>query len=607
MLVRELRASMENINNPQIPLGQALATYFRDTLLTDSGIPVSEESALQVATVFACVQLVSNAMAALPLQVYERTYTQRGRLPGKLIAESHPLYYLLAEEPNEEMSSFTFRKTLQAHYMLWGNAYIEIQRDNNNRPVAFWPRNPNLTSPYRPVGDQRVTVNTPIGLKYINIPKNKLVYKTTEGTSASSVNPEQQVSGGPERVILAKDMVHMPGLSIDGRLGLRTVKLARQVVGLALAAELHESSFFRNGAFPGVAISHPATLSKEAQDRLEKKWEWLASGRRAFKAIVLEENMTLKTVTSSAVDSQLLESREFQRIEICSFWSVPPHMVGDPEKSNRANTEQLGGEFVTYTMQPPAKLWEQEINRKVFPATGPTAGKFFAGFDLRSLIFADAASRTQFYSSGHQSGYFSINDTRVAEGLNPIDEPWADICWVQINMQDAATAAIDPGQGPGLATRGDPTGAATGDSQDQQDPGKQKPADGKLGTRFVKAYSRLFNDAFGRITARSTADPDAFKRAFLPIFQTIGDQLYIVAAHEGRGTVPNGVEPVSLKFLADYIEAMRTRFDEWKSANGNADEISEKELFRAVRAISIEVFRNAAVNRAKELTGGNAQ
>jgi hypothetical protein len=217
-LIAQLRTSLENPSTPLSYPAEWLLDIFNGGR-TDTGIRVSEKTALQVTTIFACVQLISGAVGSPDLNVYERIFAENKRA-GKRIAYEHSLFDLLENEPNDEMSSFTFRTTLQAHALLWGNLYAEIQRDNGNRILAIWPRNPSRTRPFRLMTDMVIQGE--------RLPKGSLVYKTTEGAREVAVNPESPNDGGSERVILKEDMIHIPGLALDGRLGARHGKIRSQ-------------------------------------------------------------------------------------------------------------------------------------------------------------------------------------------------------------------------------------------------------------------------------------------------------------------------------------------------------------------------------------------
>jgi len=418
---RERRSSLENPQSPLSFPAEWLLDIFNGGR-TDSGIRVSELTALQVATVFACVNLISSTIGALPLQVFERLITGEQKRLGKRVAVDHDLHDVLHDEPNPEMTSITFRRTLQLHMLLWGNGYAEVQRDGANRIVALWPRNPARCRPYRTA-------------------KGLLVYRTTEGIHELVANPEDpdvaMTNDQPERTIFAEDMLHMPGLTLDGRLGSSTIWLSRQVVGLALAAEKYGSKFFANGARPGGVLQVPNALKDVAREQLKRSWAEAQGGENMHRVAVLEQGVQWKETGGKNNEAQFLETRQFQKSEICSIFAVPPHMIGDTEKTNRANTEQIGVEFVNYTLAPWLESWQQELKRKLFPKIGRNASRFFAQFDTRGLKMPDANSRKEFYSAGRQWTFLSPNDIREIEHLNQIDEPWADEYLIPINMGTA--------------------------------------------------------------------------------------------------------------------------------------------------------------------------
>lgn len=565
--VSQFRSSLEN---PQTPLSYP-AEWLLDIFnggRTDSGIRVSEMTALQVTTVLACVHLVSGAMGFLDLRVYERQIASDKRV-SKRVAYEHDLFDLLHYEPNDEMSAFTFRRTLQAHALLWGNLYAEIQRDSGNRAVAIWPRNPARTRPYR-LGQSLVIAGEKIAA-------GSLVYKTTEGMDEVSTPDGEVTPNTPERVIPKEDMVHIPGLALDGRLGQSTVQLARQALGLALATEKFGAKFFGNGARSYGVLQHPAALSAKALNELRKSIQEAYGGENVQRPMILEEGMTWKETSTKPNEGQFLETRMFQVSEICRVFGVPPHMVAETEKTNRANTEQVGLEFVTFALSPWLKAWEQELKRKLFPRVGRNANRYFAMFDTRPLTMPDAEARRNFYNSGKQWGWLSSNDVREMEHLNPIEDASGDGYWMPINMQDMESAYSEPAQGPGPA---DPAEEAN-------------PNDDKVAKRFIRAYFRLFRDAFGRVLARPDVDPAFFERAFMPVLETISEAMSHAWGAE---------EPIDTgDFLRDYAGAMRLRIGEWRQANGDADKVAERELVRAVRAIWIDVQRRwTSIARARK-------
>jgi HK97 family phage portal protein len=571
----EYRTSLENPSTPLSYPAEWLLDIFNGGR-TDSGIRVSEMTALQVSTVFACVQLISSAIGFLPLHVFEWIDTA-DRRPGKRIAYEHNVYDLLRYEPNPEMTALTFRKTLQSHALLWGNLYAEIQRDKGNSVLALWPRNPARTKP------RRVMQPTCVGQFGEVVPAGTLIYETTEGVDElTDLETDAQPLSSP-RLIAAEDMIHVPGLALDGRLGQSVIWLTRQAVGLALATEKYGSKYFGNGARPGGVVTHPGKLSTQARENLKRSWQEAQGGENAHKTAVLEEGMKFEAASSENEAAQFLQTRQFQKDEICSIFSVPPHMIGDTGKQNRANTEQIGLEFVTFTLGPWLESWTQELKRRVFPKMGRTAGKYFPKFETRQLAMPDAESRRNFYATVKQWGVGSTNDIREMEDWNPVDDPAADALWMPVNMtamggQEKPQEVVPPADEP------------------PDEPAADEPSAGgdKTNARVIRLYSRIFRDAIGRILKRRNPDSETIRLTFGPILCSIAE------ACGGPEIAFDGAPGFeSSRFAADYLNQMATRVQEWRTANGELDALSDRELARAAAAIRLEVRFRLPVRRSK--------
>jgi HK97 family phage portal protein len=425
-----------SIENPQTPLSYP-AEWLLDIFnggRTDSGIRVSEMTALQVGTVFACVNTIANGVASLPLQVYERLISDNRHT--KKVAHDHNLYPLLHDAPNTEMTTHTWIKTLMCHSLLWGNGYCEIQRDGTNQIIGIWPRNPARTRPIR---------NTrPILIEGDTLAPGTLIFETMESlmsNSDPSTADNQETNDlhlGTRRLVLAEDMIHVPGLSLDGRLGQGTVYLARQIMGLALATEKYGAKFFGNGARPAGILTIPNALEDKAVENLRRSWAEAHGGENQFKVAVLEKGVEFAKIASTPDEGQMNATRQYQRTEIAAVFGVPLHMVAANDKGGgKSNVEQQSIEFVLYCLNPWLNALEQEFARKIFPKVGRSAGKYFAKFDVRRLLYPSADSRAKFYASGKQWGYLSSNDIRELEDMNPIDDGGGDLYWAPVNMQPA--------------------------------------------------------------------------------------------------------------------------------------------------------------------------
>jgi HK97 family phage portal protein len=345
-----------------------------------TGVNVTEESALHSVTVWACVRLLSETLASLPLFLYERTESK-----GKQKAIDHPLYTLLHNSPNPEMNSFTFRETLMAHLITWGNAFALIDWEDYTTIKAIWPMRPDMVM--------------------VNREEGKIIYRYTVPREGRSI------------ILPAYRVLHIPGLGFDGLVGYSPITMAREAIGLMMATEEFGARFFGNGAQPGLVIKHPGTLKKESRDNLQTSWNDAHKGlSNSHKAAILEEGMSIEKIGIPPEDAQFLETRKFQRGEIASFFHIPPHMIGDLEKATFSNIEQQSLEFVMYTMRPWLVRWEQSINMKLL---NPLERNYFAEFLVDGLLRGDFVSRTAGYWQAIQGGWLSPNEVRELENKNP--------------------------------------------------------------------------------------------------------------------------------------------------------------------------------------------
>ena len=427
----EQRTSLEN---PQTPLSYP-AEWLLDIFnggRTDSGIRVSEMTALQVGTVFACVNVISDGVSSLPLHVYQRAKIS-GRA-SKTLALDSPMYKIVHTEPNPEMTSAVFFKVAMIHALLWGNSYSEIERDGSGQICGLWPRNPARTRPIR--------LLKPIMFEGDLLPGGTLMYETSDQLMDSSSyvvdqNPEM-MNVGLRRLVLAENMVHVPGLSLDGRLGQSTVWLARQAFGLALATEKYGAKFFGNGARPSGILTFPNKMEDKQIDTARRSWAEAHGGENQFRVAVLEDGVKYTKIQATPEEGQMLETRKYEREEICAIFGVPAHMVCAQDKGGKSNVEQSSIEFVLYCLHPWLNRWEQEMERKLFSKMGRSASKYFAKFDTRKLMYPDAAARATFYASGKQWGFLNTNIILEMEDINPVEDPKVgETFWMPINMQDA--------------------------------------------------------------------------------------------------------------------------------------------------------------------------
>ena len=354
-----------------------------------SGKNVNEFTAMQTTAVYACVRILSETLAALPLQLYRYTPGGTERV------YDHPLYHLLHDEPNPEMTSFIFRETLMSHLLIWGNAYAQIIRDRLGRVQGLYPLRPDKMTVCRDESGQIYYVYT----------------KTSDENPA--IKPYGQVP-------LRKDEVlHIPGLGFDGLVGYSPIAMARNAVGMTMACEEYGASFFANGASPSGVLEPPGVLKDPAKVR--DSWNAVYQGSaNAHKVAVLEEGMKYQQIGIPPEEAQFLETRKFQLNEIARLYRIPPHMIGDLEKSSFNNIEQQSMEFVKYTLDPWVIRWEQAMQKALF--LPEEKKQFFLKFNVNGLMRGDYESRMTGYSIGRQNGWLSANDIREMEDMNPVPE-----------------------------------------------------------------------------------------------------------------------------------------------------------------------------------------
>lgn len=369
---------------------------------SSAGKSVTERSAMQMTAVYSCVRILAEAVAGLPLHFYK--YNEDG---SKSKAIDMGLYHLLHDEPNPEMSSFVFRETLMTHLLLWGNAYAQIIRNGKGEIIALYPLMPNKMS--------------------VDRDENGVLYYTYQRSSE-----EGKAKDAGTVTLSSRDVLHIPGLGFDGLVGYSPIAMAKNAIGLAIATEEYGAKFFANGAAPSGVLEHPGTIKDPA--RLRENWNSTFGGSaNSGKVAVLEEGMKYTPISIAPEQAQFLETRKFQINEIARIFRVPPHMVGDLEKSSFSNIEQQSLEFVKYTLDPWIIRWEQSLNRSLL---NPDEKKnYFFKFNVEGLLRGDYQSRMQGYATARQNGWMSANDIRELENLDKIPaEEGGDLYLINGNM-----------------------------------------------------------------------------------------------------------------------------------------------------------------------------
>lgn len=369
---------------------------------TTAGKAVTQRSAMQMTAVYSCVRILSKSIASLPLHLYR--YTDSGE---KEKATDSPLYFLLHDEPNQEMTSFVFRETLKTHLLLWGNAYAQIIRNGKGEVTALYPLMPN-----------RMTVDRD--------KSGNLYYQYNTSSDDARTMKGATVRLSPYEVL------HIAGLGFNGLVGYSPIAMAKNAIGLAIAAEEYGSKFYANGAAPSGVLEHPGTLKDPSKVRDSWNAAFAGSGN-SHRVAVLEEGLKYTPISILPNEAQFLETRKFQINEIARIFRVPPHMVGDLEKSSFSNIEQQSLEFVKYTLEPWIIRWEQSISSSLLSIEEKR--KYFVKFNVDGLLRGDYQSRMNGYATARQNGWMSANDIRELENLNRIlSEEGRDLHLINGNM-----------------------------------------------------------------------------------------------------------------------------------------------------------------------------
>ena len=368
------------------PPPMPVATGFDVLMPNDSGVQVNQHTALQMSAVYACIRLLSETLAQLPLNIRRRT------ADGSELATNHPMFSILHNTPNPWMTSFSWRNSVMSHCVGWGNGYSYIIRNQLGEPRALLPLLPDRT--YPEIIDNRPTYQTQIN----EIPLDAL----------------------PE------DILHVPALGFDGLVGISPIALHRQSIGLGMAAQKFGAKMYSSGSMLSGVLKHPGRLKRKAErpddpspvDRLRKQWRDLYSGLdNAGSVAVLEEGMEFQKTAIDPVDAQYVELMKFQVADIARIFNVASHLVNDLDRATFNNISELSLSFLRYTMTPWIVRWEQELNRKLFPGSNT----YYVKFNLQGLLRGTLTERKDYYKTAIEYGWLSRNEVRELEDLNRVD------------------------------------------------------------------------------------------------------------------------------------------------------------------------------------------
>ena len=349
---------------------------------TASGAVVTEESAMRVAAAWRCVNIIAGAIATLPIDIIRRE-SETVRKP----AVGHPLRRILTVKPNTWQTPSEFRRMMQSHLLLRGNAYA--------RKVF--------------IGNQLV------GL--IPLPTDRV---TAEQLDSTAMQYKVMRKDGSSIIFPQREIFHLRGMSLDGVTGMSVLANMRESLGLALQTEQAGARLFSNGILAGGVIKHPGKLSDNASRHLRESMEQRNQGsQNAGRWIVAEEGVTVESISLTAEDAQWLGTRDFQRYDIAMFYGVPPHMLGATEKTTSwgSGIEAQGIGFVTYTLTDWIKTWEESVKRDLLEEREWETVD--ARFNVNALMRGDFKTRWEGYVKGLQNCVYSPDDVRAMEDMNP--------------------------------------------------------------------------------------------------------------------------------------------------------------------------------------------
>ena len=550
-----------------------------------AGKRVNETTSMRVSAVYACVHVLAETLASLPLFVYERQER------GKKKSTDHPLHSVLHDQPNNRLTSTEFFELMMGHLALRGNAYAEIIPGLRGAVEQLLPIHPDFVE-VEELGNRK--------LRYVIREENR-----------------------QERRLTQEQVLHVRGLSSDGICGMSVLGAARETFGLALGQQEYGATVFANQTKLSGVLEHPGKIDHEGYKRIRESWQSTYGGsRNAHKTAVLEEGMKFNPISMTSEDAQFIESRQFQVTDICRFFRVPPHMIAELSRATFSNIEHQSIGFVVYTMMPWIRRWEQAIQRDLM-----VDERFFARFSVNGLLRGDVKSRMEAYQIGVQNGWLSPNDVRELEDMNPVDG--GDVYLAPLNMTTIDKVGEEPEQ-PEPAPPEEPTEEPDEDEEDAQSVAfdnlrAEVAANARESAAQIERRFEALTEAIGRWRAdneetddggramirqahvdlvaftlhrlrrkevnaatRASNDPKRFL-AWLDEFYekhidtaatALEPAVRVVVA--GRDMTPDIHEPLSRAFAREFVEASR---EQLLDASG---EVTADELPNKVRSIADE-------------------
>lgn len=394
--------------------------------MADTGENVGDATALNISAYWRGLSLISTSEAMLPLHLFRRS----GR--GKERADDHPLYDVLHRRPNPRMTSFTWRQTMAAHRIMWGNAFSFKEKNARGIVTALWPMNPaRMTVQLERLTDAqiRARVQPRVRYRYVHVNGQEVVYE-------------------------ADAIHHIRGLSPDGLVGYPVLTLMRHSLGLARAGEKAQSSVFKNAARPSVVLVHPTTLPQGKREELADDWQTAYSGTaNTGRVAILEDGMKLVPFGFPPEDAEFLATRTFQVLEFARWLGVPPHKLYELTRATFSNIEQQALEYLTDSLNGGLVNWEQQMLLDLLDPERAMDDDVFPEFDRNGLMQADMRARAFFYQTMRSIGVFNADDIAARENINELPDELGKRYFVPANwMELIPDQAAVPLSGPRLVS-----------------------------------------------------------------------------------------------------------------------------------------------------------
>lgn len=542
-------------DNPNYPMTEMNVNAFLDSFggqnRSDSGETVNILTSLQVSTVWACVNLISQQIAINPFNVY-----QLDGSGNKTEAINHDYFDLVTNNPNPEMDSISFRTAVQFSTELTGNGYIEIQRDNGGRVVALWHRASERTHPFR-------------------MSNGVLAYQTTDSESREP------------RIIRMEDMIHIKGATLNGLVALNPLEFFRGPIGSKLAMDKYSARFFANNATPSGILSMPATMKVRPEDKpkMRADWESQMHGGNQHRINILDQGATFTPITIAQNDAQFLETKTEIAKEIAAFFGVQGYAVGLLDKGIKANVEQQAQDLYNYCLRPRMAKWEKAFSTKLFSSKGRSAGRYITHFDVFKLLHPDDASIQVSIQSSVQNGVITPNEGRSWLGLNNDGDPSGNRRYIQLNMQTLENAnAVVPA----------PSKPDTELALEQEENSRPIGIDAQ--------YRDWFVDSMSRFMKRDVRDAKSARQCLLPVLESMTATL-----KQGNSNTSLSADEETVKAIEKYTNSLVSKSTKW---SGDPNEVIAVEFNKVIRTLvfSIEsgIAKQRATERLKELQGDGA-